>query len=115
MTTRLGSALRKWICYRAIMSISRRWGGGSYGSCANRHTRVCRFGPLERAEPAGSAGCVASWEGLGTLPGFPSQMMTIVVRDTREPDGYSREELMEMLKTIREQEDLQGWKVPEVK
>jgi hypothetical protein len=69
-----------------ILLAARRAGRSSYGACANRYTYVCKFGPLE---------------------------MTIVVRDTREPDGYSREELVEMLQTIREQEELQGWKVPE--
>lgn len=38
---------------------------------------------------------------------------TMVCRDTSQPDGYSREELVKMLQIIREQEKIMGWKVPE--
>jgi hypothetical protein len=58
----------------------------SVGACANRRWRRFMSGPVE---------------------------VTITYRDTRRPDGYSREELVEMLKTIREQEKMMGWKVPE--
>jgi hypothetical protein len=37
----------------------------------------------------------------------------MVCRDTSQPDGYSREELVKMLQIIREQEKIMGWKVPE--
>lgn len=60
--------------------------GGSSGSCANRRYRQFMSGPFE---------------------------VTITYRDTREPDGYSREELLEMLETVRKHEASQGWKVPE--
>lgn len=40
-------------------------------------------------------------------------VMTVAFRDTRREDGYSREELMTMLATVRTHEALQGWKVPE--
>jgi len=38
---------------------------------------------------------------------------TITLRDIRKPDGYSREELYQMLGLIRLHEELQNWKVPE--
>ena len=37
----------------------------------------------------------------------------LVLRDTRQPDGYERTELLQMLRTVRRHEHLQGWKVPE--
>jgi hypothetical protein len=77
---------RKWFWYRVIVFALRRAGRCSRGMCANRYTWVCLFGPLE---------------------------MTVVVRDTRAADGYSREELVEMLATVREYERLQGWHVLE--
>ena len=58
----------------------------SVAACANRHTTTCRAGSVE---------------------------VTVMVRDTSRPDGYSREELVEMLRLVREQELLQGWRVPE--
>lgn len=58
----------------------------SVAFCANRRTTTCRAGTLE---------------------------VTVVARDTRRPDGYSREELVEMLRTVRKQEALQDWRVPE--
>lgn len=39
--------------------------------------------------------------------------VTITLRNTREPDGYARTELLEMLKLIRVEEERQHWKVPE--
>lgn len=39
--------------------------------------------------------------------------VTITDRDTREPDGYSREELLRMLQLIRSEEERHQWKVPE--
>jgi len=39
--------------------------------------------------------------------------VTVTYRDTRQEDGYSREELLAMLETVRRHEALQGWKVPE--
>lgn len=66
---------------------------------------------LSRHARRGSVGIVANrWERslqLGDLD------MTLVVRDAGQADGYSREELVAMLATIREQEKLLGWKVPE--
>jgi hypothetical protein len=39
--------------------------------------------------------------------------ITIVYRDTNQADGYSREELLLMLKEIRINEERQQWTVPE--
>jgi hypothetical protein len=39
--------------------------------------------------------------------------ITLTFRRLYQPDGYSREELLEMLRTVREHEAIQGWKVPE--
>lgn len=39
--------------------------------------------------------------------------VTVIRRDLNRADGHSREELMEMLATIRREEALTGWKVPE--
>lgn len=39
--------------------------------------------------------------------------VTITYRNTHEPDGYSREELYGMLRTIRREEKRHEWKVPE--
>ncbi len=39
--------------------------------------------------------------------------VTTIVRETSQPDAYERTELCEMLATIREQEKIQGWLVPE--
>ena len=76
---------RAWFWYRVIVFATRR-AGRSSGACANRYMYTCWFGPLE---------------------------MSITIRDTKEPDGYSREELVEMLAIIRAQETQQEWKVPE--
>ena len=56
------------------------------GTCANRVWHVVRRGPIEA---------------------------TLTFRDTRRDDGYSREELVSMLNTIRKQERIMGWRVPE--
>lgn len=40
--------------------------------------------------------------------------ITVIYRDKSEPRLYSREELVLMLKTIRENEVAQNWKVPEM-
>lgn len=37
----------------------------------------------------------------------------VVIRDTRQPDGYSREELYQLLKLIRREEKRSEWKVPD--
>lgn len=39
--------------------------------------------------------------------------VTITVRDMSKPDAYSREELLKMLRTIREHEEIMQWSVPE--
>lgn len=39
--------------------------------------------------------------------------VTFTKRDKRRPDAYSREELVRMLRTVREHEAIQGWKVPD--
>lgn len=39
--------------------------------------------------------------------------VTTIVRETSQPDGYSREELLSMLRLIRTHEEFQHWKVPE--
>ncbi|KKM83858.1 hypothetical protein LCGC14_1305110 [marine sediment metagenome] len=39
--------------------------------------------------------------------------ITVIYRDKSKPRLYSREELVLMLKTIRENEAAQNWKVPE--
>ena len=44
---------------------------------------------------------------LGTLE------VSLTLRETSVSDGYSREELLEMLQTVRRHEKIQGWKVPE--
>lgn len=61
-------------------------GHGEIGSCANRRWRRFMAGPIEA---------------------------TISYRDTRMADGYSREELFEMLETVRREETAQGWRVPD--
>lgn len=39
--------------------------------------------------------------------------VTIIQRDTREPDGYERTELLRMMYLIRTEEERQQWTVPE--
>jgi hypothetical protein len=43
----------------------------------------------------------------------PVAELSLTIRQTTEEDGYSREELVRMLRLVREQEKSQGWKVPE--
>lgn len=64
------------------------WPGphASVGRCANRVWHTVRRGPIEA---------------------------TLTFRDTRQEDGYSREELVAMLETVRRHEALQGWHVPD--
>lgn len=38
---------------------------------------------------------------------------TLIIRHLGLPDGYSREELVEMLRTVRLHEMLSGWRTPE--
>lgn len=62
--------------------------GISSGTCANRRWWSFTRGPVE---------------------------VTLTMRHMGIPDGYSREELLEMLHTVRKHEKIQGWKVPEPK
>jgi hypothetical protein len=80
----LFQAIVTWARFRLMFLLFPR--GGSVGACGNRRWRKVDFGSLE---------------------------VTLAIRDRDEADGYSREELMGMLETVREQEALQGWKVPE--
>ena len=43
----------------------------------------------------------------------PNLEISLNVRALKEPDGWSREELLEMLRLIRREEKKQDWKVPE--
>lgn len=54
--------------------------------CGNRHVKVSMLGCME---------------------------ITITFRDTRDPDGYSREDLLEMLRLIRKHEMIQNWRTPD--
>lgn len=74
--------------YRALRFVLRHAGAASTLACANRYESTRSFGPLE---------------------------VRVVTRDTREPDGYSREELVMMLQLVRSEERRQGWRVPEPK
>lgn len=58
----------------------------SVGMCGNRMWEVRQFGGLE---------------------------LTVTLRNTLEPDGYSREELVEMLERVRRHETRMGWRAPE--
>jgi hypothetical protein len=82
---RVGWASRLW--YSVFLIALRRLRRSSWGSCANRSTVVANVGNLE---------------------------VTVVVRDTSRPDGYSREELVGMLRLLRRHERLQHWRVPEL-
>jgi hypothetical protein len=77
---------KEWLWYRALRFVLRRVGTKYSLSCANRRETSHVFGPLE---------------------------VRVVTRDTREPDGYSREELCQMLALVRSEEARQGWRVPE--
>jgi hypothetical protein len=79
-------SFREWFWYRVIVFATRGSVPRLFGACANRILYTCWFGPLE---------------------------MSIVIRNTREPDGYSREELVAMLDLVRKYEKKQGWTVPE--
>ena len=59
---------------------------GSYGACGNRAIHRMELGKIE---------------------------ISVTIKDTLKPAGYSREELYEMLTAIRQYELLSGWKVPE--
>jgi hypothetical protein len=61
-------------------------GAQSSGACANRRWWRRMIGPCE---------------------------VTITMRHTGGPDGYSREELIDMLAEVRKHEALQGWRVPD--
>lgn len=62
-------------------------GGGEFGTCANRVWTTLDIGnKLE---------------------------ITVVWRDKRQEDGYSRTELLKMLREVRKHEAIQNWKVPE--
>lgn len=39
--------------------------------------------------------------------------VTITIRNTLQPDAYSREELYQMFELIRKHEKIQGWRVPD--
>ena len=54
--------------------------------CSNRYVKVFKIGVFE---------------------------VSITYRDTTKEDSYSREELVTMLKVIRNEEQRQQWKVPE--
>ena len=56
------------------------------GSCANRRWHRGVSGPIE---------------------------ITVIYRDMRQHDGYSREELVEMLATVRKCEAEMEWRVPD--
>lgn len=62
-------------------------------------------------EPQASAGGVANRVWLRWCRN--GMEITLHHRDTRKPDGYSREELLLMLWVLREHERIQGWRVPE--
>lgn len=75
----------EWLRWKLMALL---WPGrqASVGRCANRVWHVVRRGPIEAK---------------------------LTFRDTRLADGYSREELLEMLETVRKHETLQGWRCPE--
>jgi hypothetical protein len=76
--------MMSWFRLKLIMFL---WPSrSSFGVCANRHWRNATCGPYE---------------------------IELIMRDTRQPNGYSREELVEMLRTIRKHEAYMGWRVPE--
>lgn len=41
------------------------------------------------------------------------QEMRIIIRDTTQPEIYSREEVYSMLRLVRQNESRMGWKCPE--
>ena len=87
--------MRRWWRWLEIRWLALRWrlviriwpkDAGTAYSCANRAGIKTMFGPFE---------------------------YHLCVRDTAKNDGYSREELMEMLTVVRLHERLQGWRAPE--
>lgn len=82
--------MRGWLVRRLcriLLALLRRLEGpGGLTLCANRRTRTWLLGEHE---------------------------LTFTWRDTRQPDGYSREELYRMLKLVRDHEHLQEWRCPE--
>ena len=83
----MGERIMRWIIYRMIRWIVAQSAGiGGSHIVANRYTRTLVFDKLEVA---------------------------ITLKDTSQPNGYCREELYEMLWTIRDEERKQNWKVPE--
>lgn len=74
-----------WILYRAFRFALRRLARSS-GACANRHRHEFCIGHLS---------------------------VEVVMRDRLRPEGYSREELISMLGTVRKHETKMGWRVPE--
>jgi hypothetical protein len=83
VTFKTASGLRGWW----LWVIAKVWPRQtSVMACGNRTSMTTRLGSLE---------------------------VTLLLRDTSRQDGYSREELVEMLETVRKHEALQGWKVPE--
>jgi hypothetical protein len=75
-----------WVFFLSVRKLSARARRTSSLTCANRHEVRFARGP---------------------------EVITIQRRDTRRPDGYSRDELYWMLHEVRKHEQQQGWKVPE--
>lgn len=75
-----------WFAMRRIRAAMGTCRAHQSGRCANRKWRKAYLGHVE---------------------------VTITQRDLWKPDGYSREELLNMLWTVREHEAQQGWRVPE--
>jgi hypothetical protein len=75
----------RWWQFKLMLWLA-KFGRRSTLVCANRWESVSRCGPFE---------------------------VTVTVRDTTKPDGYSREELLMMPETVREHEAEQGRQVPE--
>lgn len=75
-----------WLRAKLLWLLWPAKGNEGFGMCANRRYRRVMMGHYE---------------------------VTITYRDTSQPDGYERTELLKMLETVRKHEALQGWKVPE--
>jgi hypothetical protein len=80
----------QWFWFKALLFTFRRLqkcvGAATWHTCANRCTVTCNVRGL---------------------------VLALQVKNTRGRDGYSREELIEMLQLIRKHERQLGWKVPE--
>ena len=63
--------------------------------------------PQRQASSSACGNRRKSWWRVGTVE------YTLSIRDFSKPNAYSREELIIMLKLLREQEQKMGWKVPE--